>query len=202
MLDTQDRPIHFGLTRTTDATLEPLDLTEAETWLRISDSHESTIVDGLIRAARQKVETDTGLALLTQTWTWTIDAIPDDGVLWVPVAPLASVTSVKTFDTASAETTVATSVYRVDTQGVPGRIVLKDGQSWPSGLRPQNGVQVVFVAGWTSVDAIPANLVHAMRLLVAHWFAQREPVVPGTSSGVVDLTYEALVAPYRLLVTW
>lgn len=199
MIDALQRPIHFGLVRSVAPTAEPILPSEAELWVKDALEYETDTIDVLIAAARQKVEDDTGLALLTQTWIWTLDAVPSSGVLVVPVAPLQSVTSIKSYTMANVESTLATTVYRVETSGEPGRIVLKDGQSWPSGGRPQSHLVVEFVAGYGSTAAsVPVALKHACRLLVEHWFHHRGLL--GMNQTEVPMAYTALVEPYKLRV--
>jgi uncharacterized phiE125 gp8 family phage protein len=202
ILDALHQPIHVGLTLTTGPTEEPVTLGLAKQWLRVSADDQDAIIAALITAARQKVEDDTGYALFTSTYTYAIDQAPAGGIITVPIAPLASVTSITSYSTADVSAVVAASVYRVDIQSVPGRIVLKDGQAWPTGLRPQSGLVVVCVAGHATIAAIPEPLVQAMRLLISQWYEQRESVIVGTTASEVPLAYDALIAPYRLRVTW
>lgn len=203
MLDALQRPVHVGLTRTVNATVEPITLAEAKTWLHVDDAHEDALVEQLIQAARQKVEDDTGLGLLTQTWTLSLDTLPAPQRIVLPVNPVQSVSSIKSYAVDDTEATVSTSVYRLDRASLPARIVLKDGQSWPTTGRPQNGLLVTFVAGYGSTpEDVPMPLRHAMQLLIRHWFDQRTPVVVGASVSDVPLAYDALVRPYRVEVIW
>lgn len=202
MLDALARPVHVGLTRTTEPSVEPVTLDDAKGWLHVGDVHEDATIDSLIRAARQKVEDDTGLALITQTWTYDVDKRPTDNVLILPVGPVSSVTSVTSYSTADVGSTVSTDVYRVDTTSLPARIVLKESQSWPTDVRRQSAYRVVFVAGYGSAaSSVPEPLRLAMRVLLHHWHAFRAPV-SALPVRDVPLTYDALIAPYRLRVLW
>lgn len=199
--DTLDRPVHGSWTRTTDATVEPLDVGQAHEWLRDVSESEAATVAALIKSARMKVEDDTGLALYTQTWTYALDRIPATRQIVLPVWPVQSVTSVKYYSTADVESTAATSVYRVDTSSLPARIVLKENQSWPTDVRPQDAFSIVFVAGWATVAAIPEPLRLAMRLLVDHWFHNRGLMgQPGQVGSEIAMAYSALIAPHTVRV--
>jgi uncharacterized phiE125 gp8 family phage protein len=44
---------------------------------------------------------------------------------------------------------------------------------------------------------VPAPIRHAVRLLVAHWFERREPVVLGLGATEVPTTIAGLLLPYR-----
>lgn len=203
MLDALARPVHFGLVRTVDAADEPVTLEQAKAWLHVTDTYEDQSIGDMIQAARQKLEDDTGLALLNQTWTYALDCIPATRQILLPVGPVSSVSSIKVYATDDTESTIATSVYRLDTASLPARIVLKDGQSWTTDVRPQNGYLVTFVAGYGSDGAsVPASLLQAMRLLMQHWHWNRSTVIVGTSAAEVPLAYTALVDPYRLRVIW
>ncbi len=136
MLDASQRPVHLGLQRTVDAAVEPITLDEAKTWLQVSGASEDGLIETLIATARQQVENDTSLALISQTWTCSLDAEPYPSRIVLPIGPVQSVTSIKSVDTANAESTVATTVYRVDTASLPARIVRNDGQSCPTVGRP------------------------------------------------------------------
>jgi len=61
----------------TDATSEPVTLTEAKDYCRIDDANSDVRITSLISAARRNIENETGLALLTQTWVGVLDRYPD-----------------------------------------------------------------------------------------------------------------------------
>jgi hypothetical protein len=169
---------------------EPLTLDEAKVLAGVvwdtGDPREA-MVTGFIAAARDQVERDTQLPLLTQTidlslrgvqglpaasggsW-WGIDVYPwpgpPDATIALVRAPgrLQSVTWVESLDDAGTTVTLDPATYRVDTDR--GTIAPLSG-SWPS-----TRLAVRYVAGWTSAaglkTAVPL-LVHALGLLVAHY---------------------------------
>jgi len=50
---------------------------------------------------------------------------------------------------------------------------------WPSEiLYPTNPITVTFVAGYTGISLIPVTLIHAIKLLICHWYENREPLAP------------------------
>lgn len=153
---------------------EPVSLDEAKLHLRVDGTAEDTLITSLIAAARQEIEFETGRALMTQTWDYWLDGWPCGGVLALPLPPLQSVTSIKYFDTANAEATLASSSYYVDVGSTPGRVVLNYGQAWPATmLRPANGVCVRFVAGFGNSAAVPAKLTLALKVLLAWLYENR-----------------------------
>jgi uncharacterized phiE125 gp8 family phage protein len=204
MLDWLARPVHIGLTRTTPPTGEPVSLAEAKEWLHVTDTYEDGTIYALVQAAYQKVEDDTGLALMTQTWTYSVDKRPADNVFVLPVGPVASVTSVTSYSEQDAPTVISAAVYRTDTRSLPARIVLNENQSWPTNVRRHNAYQIVFVAGYGGAESVPQPLLLAIRMLLHHWHANRQAVnvVAGLNVGEVPLAYDALISPYKLRVSW
>ena len=149
-------------------------LSEAQSHLRVDGSDEDALISALIATAQQEIENETGRKLLTQTLELWLDDWPAGDAIELPYPPLASVTSVKYYDTANVEATLANSAYYVDTHSAPGRIVLNYGQDWPATtLRPANGVCVTYVAGWLVVSDVPPQLVAAVKLLVAWLYENR-----------------------------
>lgn len=201
MRDAFGQPIHFSIVRTTDATVEPLTTAEAKVFLGQGISTDDTLIDSFVKAARQKVEADTGRALVNQTWTMTLDKAPSNRCpILLPINPVSSVTSITSYSTADASSTVATSVYRLDTSSLPARIVLKDEQEWPTDLRPENALSIVFVAGYgaAATNISDVGLIQAVRLLMSHWYEHREAVNVGNIVTEVELAYSALIAPHKV----
>ncbi len=187
---------HFGLSLTTDAEVEPISESDAKSWLRIDESASDIDVAALILAARKKVEADTSLALIHQTVLLSRDGAPYGRTpLRIPIGPVSSVTSIKSYAADDTESTVATSVYRLDTFSKPARLVLKEGQSWPTSLRPENALLIELVVGFGATAAsVPANLIMAVRLLIEHWFGNRGVV--GQVTEEIAQGYQSLIGPY------
>jgi uncharacterized phiE125 gp8 family phage protein len=177
---------------------EPIGLEEAKDFLRVDTTADDALIDAQIIAARRHCEDFTGRALMPQTWDWTLDVWPCDGVLRVPLAPFSSVASISYIDGGGASQAWAAENYQVAADPDAGRIALAYGKTFPT-LRGGDlaAVTVRFVAGYASAGAIPQSLKQAILLLVAHWYHERRPV------GVAQLAempfqVSALLSPYKL----
>lgn len=197
------RALHAVSTLVTAPIVEPLTLIEAklragQDWAA-GDARDALMTTCVV-AARMKVETDTALALLTQTRDVLLDVAPIGGVLTLPdqSTPLQSITSVTSYDTSGAANILAPSNYQVDT--VSGRIGLTTDGVWPLDLRPFQPIAIRIVAGYANAAAIPAPLVLAVGLMAAHYFtAGRDVVITGTIVSTTPYGYEDLIAPYRVV---
>lgn len=188
-----------GLTLVTPPATEPITLADAKLHLREDNAGQDALITTLITAAREYVEQRTTRALVTQTWDVYYGKFPRDGVMFLPKAPLASVTTVKYRDGSNVEQTLAATDYDTDTSALPGRVSLVANRTWPTTyVRPQ-AVTVRIVAGYGAASAVPAPLVAAMKLALGHWYANRESVVTGTTASELPLAFEALLAPYLVV---
>ena len=88
--------------------------------------------------------------------------------------------------------------YGVDTYRTPGRLYLKSGQTWPTGLLDEPGaITIVYRAGWTSADDIPVGIKQAVTILAAHWERNRESVNFGQAPEEIAFTLSALLDQHR-----
>jgi len=162
----------------TEPAVEPISIDDLKNDIRVDS--DLTADDALIRgfglAARKVAELVQGRALITQTLELTLDGWPSKGYFELPRPPLQSVTSIKYYDEDDSEATVSADSYFVDTVSEPGRVVLNSGEVWPSTvLRPVNGIKVTYVAGYgDDAEDVPETTVQAIRLLVGHWYENRE----------------------------
>lgn len=129
-----------------------------------------------IAAATEDVEARTGMALTQRTYRAFMDAWPTAGLgcvleaVTLPWRPTVSLTHVKTYDDDAVATTFDPEEYFLDTTGRDGRIALRRGCSWPTDLRPVNGIEIEWVAGFADTAAIPARAKSAIVLLARQMF--------------------------------
>ena len=134
------------------ATSQILDLGEVQESLRLLSLDMSTSLDVLIDVATEQLEAATQRRFLTQTLDWTLNGWSSE--LVIPVAPVASVTSVKYRDADNVEQTLAASQYVVYSQGQATRIRAAFGTVWPDlSDDAVNAVTVRFVVGTATASA-------------------------------------------------
>jgi len=183
----------------TAPTVEPLTAAEAKAHCRVTISDDDTLIGNLITAARLYAEAVCRRAFIAQTCELYLDTWPKASAIEIPLPPLSSVTSVKYIDADGQETTLASSAYIVDTVTEPGRVVLKEGQSWPGvTLRAVNGVIVRFVAGGADAAAVPKHIKQALLLLIGHWYENRETIVVGSITKEIEFSVNALLGLERV----
>jgi uncharacterized phiE125 gp8 family phage protein len=174
---------------------EPVSLVEAKAHLRVTDPGEDTYISGLITAARMHIDGKDGIlgrALVTQTWDLVLDAFPDD--ILVPLPPLQSVQQITYVDEDGNEQTLAPDQYTVDTVNEPGWIVAGPN-GWPKTGDYINAVRVTFTAGY---QVVPEPIKIAVRLMIGHWYENREDVVIGVTVMKLPNASEMLLAPYKV----
>lgn len=184
----------------TNRTTEPVSLTEAKLHCKVDDDDENDLVRGIVSAARGRAERFTGRTFVTATYTEKGDAFPDGPIHIRPTwVPLASVTSVAYIDTDGVSQTLATSKYDTDFLTEPGRIALVPSESWPS---TESGridvVTVVYTAGYGAATAVPPEIKQAIKLIVGHWYLNRESVAD-VRLLPVPFAAEVLLWNYRIL---
>lgn len=201
MLDATETATRRQGTRITVASSgQALTLDQAKRQLRIEpdDTDGDSFVQDLIVAAHGHVERLLGYPILRQTRQTHAWGFPCCG-LWLGAGDSLTVapTAVKYIDTNGAVQTLASTEWVLDALSSPAVLYCAPGKSWPATQARPGAVTVDWVAGWADAASVPADILHAMRLLIGHWDQNREAVVVGTVSNAVQLTVDALLEPHR-----
>lgn len=152
---------------------------------------------GLIESARHYVERYTHRALITQSWVWTAECFPYSGEIILPNPPIISVEAVKYLDADGTLQTWDAENYVVSLTDDRGRIRPAYGVTWPDTYSHPDAVRVEFTVGYGSAASnVPAPIRHAMQLLVATWYNQREEEIIGTISKRSEAGADMLLHPY------
>ena len=214
-----------GLTTQTAWTVNVVSVSEFKAFARIdnSDSTENTLIESLVFLAQDMAESYTGRAITYQIQQLFLDRLPfyadeklQEGVytgadlqansnfIVLPKPNLISVDHFKYYDNDNTASTFAASNYYVDTRSQQGRIVLKNGVSFPtaSELRNANGYEIQFKAGYGSSNSdtaasTPKLLIHAVKVLALHLYENRE-VATSMSVNMIPKTIGMLLQPFTI----
>jgi len=185
----------MSLTLVTGPSTEPLTLEETKAQLRLDIDDDDALIRRLIIAARLWVEGQTKRALVTQTWDQKIDGnwpwkhnMP---FIEFEKNPAQSVSAITYVDGSSPNPTLNATQYLTVGRTHNSYVAPAYGVTWPSVRNVPEAITVRFIAGHTDV---PEPLKHAVAMLVAHWYENRE--VMG-SDAEVPYSVEALISPYR-----
>jgi len=183
----------------TAPTEEPITLDEAKLragldW--VAGDPRDQLMLGFIRAARQQVEADTGLALLTQTRDVWYDAPPT--MLPAQCRPLQSVTELVMVD-GEGEHPVDRDPVRLLCSPVPSRPdLLIHGRQRTTYEGTPTTYRMRVIVGWKTAADLPPLLTHAVGLLTAHYAtAGRDLATAGTIITTTPLGYAEAVAPFQ-----
>ena len=185
----------MALFRTSGPDAEPLTTTECKAHLRVSHSSDDELLAGLIRAAREDVESATGMALINQSWRLALDAWPSQGCVPIARHPVREILSVTIYGSEGEASLLDPASYQLDPLSRPARLHF---ETRPSPGIAMNGVEIDFRAGYGEAGAdVPDLLKRAMMLLVAHWYEFRAEY--GAADQPVSLPegYQRLVAGFR-----
>jgi uncharacterized phiE125 gp8 family phage protein len=183
---------------TSGPAVEPVTLAEAKAHLRVDGSAEDTLIASLIVTSRLHVEAAAGLALITQGWSWYLDAWPRGHALKLPLRPVQSIAAVRLYDEAGAAAALDPATYLLDGAAAPPRLVRHGALPWPKPSRIANGIEIAFTAGFGPAAAdVPAPIRQAILLLIAHWHEHRSPLEDGVDAEPLPTMVSELLGPYR-----
>lgn len=153
---------------------EPLTLAQTKEYLRVETDEDDPLIETLITAARQTVETYLDVKLLTQTITEYWDEFPERGCFYLTFAPVQSITSVGYVDGDGNDQTWNSANYRTDTVSVPARLSAAYSKSYPTTRNVTNAVNVVYKVGYGGRDSVPKPFIQAMLMMIHKWYDNRE----------------------------
>lgn len=169
------------LRRTTAPVVEPVTIEEAQQFLRGPVSDDNAMILRHIAAASRWVENYTGRALVRQTWEMTLPNWCN--AIELPKPPVASITSLKYYDTAGVLQTLDPSQYLLTADDWSAKVTPAYGVTWPSARCRPDAIQVTFVAGYapstgSPIDYranVPEQIKHAILRMVQLYYDNLKP---------------------------
>lgn len=185
-----------SLVRVTQPQVEPVSLADAKVQCRVDTEADDAFIQSLISVARQYVEDQLDITILTTTWEVSYDLFP----VWAIILPRpmlqgSNITvTYRLGDGATSTKTSAAGDFRVDTRTVPGRIYPNWSDTWPAVRGDENSVVVNYKAGYgDDGSSAPPIVKHLIMTLVAHWYDTRQIVAPNTY-GTIPKTFDTILA--------
>jgi uncharacterized phiE125 gp8 family phage protein len=184
---------------------EPITLDEAKAQVRVLDTSEDAYISSLIPASRRYVENRSGVIVAQRQFVErhrpelrAFGRCIDRGIRLYN-GPIVSVDSIAYIDSDGADATYTGARVVPDSPMIYPAL----GESWP--LPYLNEAFTITYTAGLSADQLAtddyANLLHAMKLLIGHWFTNREAVVMDRAQALtVPLAVEDLCDQVRALV--
>lgn len=180
----------------------PVSLSAVKAHARVDSADEDALLQALIEAATSLLDGPAGIlgrAIVTQTWLLELPAWPASLVL--PIEPVQSVT-ISYLDADGAEVALDPGLFYLSSRPSHASILYWSPGWVEPALSQANAfpVRVRIVAGFGAASATPPAIAQAIKMMVTHWYQQREAVVVGTITANVPLAVDALLAPFRRML--
>jgi uncharacterized phiE125 gp8 family phage protein len=168
-------------------------LDDVKLHLRVDSTTEDPLITSLLAGAIDHFEQSTRRVLSSRSIVERLDSLPDSRVIFLEKGPVTSVTSV-TVRTLTGVSTISASDYITITGQTETKplIAFKDTANLPTPDNYPGAVTVIYVSETTT---IPESINAAIRLLVAHWYENRQAVGP-TGGNEVPLAYQSVASKY------
>ena len=181
-----------------------VDLADAKAHLRVLDDESDTEISNAIDAASTFLDIDAdgfgglGFPLISQTWSIKASSF-GAGSIRLPFGRVTAVTSLKYYDADNVLQTIDSADYHLAGWGRDFLVVLATGKSWPSVYDRPDAAIIEFVAGYADTAAVPSDIKAAARLLVGHFFENREAATEGVVTREIELGVSRLTRRYQRL---
>lgn len=167
-------------------------LADAKEFLRVDSSDEDDTITALVSAAVAWVEDYTNRKFATGGFAFFYLE------RWRPAAlaygPVTSLIHVKYYDTAGVQQVLDSSKYYT-TVATDGSMMLYFHDTPDLQTYNAHPIEVKAAVGASETP----NVIHAVKMLVAHWYENRRAVVTGTTPVQVPMAVESLLSVERII---
>lgn len=176
---------HYSLTQTLAPTQEPITLSEAKQYLRVSDTAEDAYITECIGLARQLAESYTRRSFITQRWKYTCDGdLPY--CVNLPKSPVQSIISITAIARDGSNAVIDAGSYYISSG--KDAVIL---EAVTSAFR----TEIIYSAGFSDTPAgLAKSIKHGILAFLASVFEQR-----GDAKGPLAEQARQLLEPYRVI---
>tara|TARA_R100001244_G_scaffold129251_1_gene100551 strand:+ start:72 stop:650 length:579 start_codon:yes stop_codon:yes gene_type:complete len=181
----------------TASTVPLLTTAEAKSHLKITVTTDDTLIDNLIKAARESAEVFTNRFFIQTVLSQYGDNFTD--LYYLFKSPLIGVDKIQYYDIDDSLQVLSTDVYITDLIHQPARIGLKPNQSFPNLADRLNAVICIYKVGYgTAASDVPEAIRQAVLLTVGNWYENRQNVVVGHSVNELPKSAQYLLEQYKV----
>jgi len=158
------------LSRAVAPAASPVSLVDMKAHLRVTSSSEDDVIQAYIDAAVASLDAqgELGQAIIAQTWDESFSQATRDVAL--SIIPATALVSVTYYDTDNAQQTADLADFAL----YSGEFwAFVRSSNWPQVYDRPDAITIQYTAGMATV---PAGLVHAIKLIVTHWYENRADV--------------------------
>jgi len=176
----------------------PVSVAEAKAQMEVEHSDNDALIERFIKTAVRLVDATgvLGKAMITQSWGQWVK--PNPGKIRLLMGPIQSVDAVKYYNQSNVITTDTLSNY--DVLGTPSHTVIspKSGYSWPTTYIRSDAIKIEYTVGFGDASSdVPETVRHALMMLVAHYYENRENELIGVNSKTLPFGFDELIGSER-----
>ncbi len=174
-----------------------ISVNDAKDHLRVDLNDDDAYIQSLIDISVAMIEQYTRRFYRAADYKVHLDQFPYD-YIDLQFGGINEFTGIRYNDAAGTEVILPSADYDVDLKHEPARIYIAKSKTWPTTENAPNSVTISFSAGSENTDNIEKPLVHAMKLLIGHFYENRQTVSDRVHYKM-PMAIEYLINPYRIL---
>ncbi len=177
----------YQVRRISGPDVEPISVAQARQQCRIDDdlTAEDDLLEDYIKAARELVERETKQVLVESTYEIFLNEWPCEGKVSLPIGPIIAINSFEYINSDGAYVPIEADSYYPCLLDEPPYLIYGSG-GWPAVNCRPGAIRIEVRAGYAGAGSpadatnVPHTAKQAIKMLVAHWYENRESVATDT----------------------